>query len=163
MINNDILRRVRDTFELSDSMMITVFEKVDCTVSSDQVGCWLKKNDDSDYKELSDLELATFLNGFINYKREKKEGVAREPETCLNNNLILMKLKIALNLRFEDVLEMLAPFKLAEPPITKPVLNAYLRKSDLKQYRECPDQVLDYFLKEIQLKYHLTASQTDEI
>ena len=100
---------------------------------------------------MSDLELATFLNGLINYKREKKEGVVRIPETCLNNNLILMKLKIALNLKFEDVLEIL---KLVEPPITKPVLTAYLRKADNKQYRECPDQVLEYFFKQIELKYH---------
>jgi len=158
MENNDVLRRVRYTFELNDSEMISVCEKADLIVTREQISCWLKKDEDSDFKKMTDLELSTFLNGFINYRRGKKEGVVRIPETSLTNNLILMKLKIALNLKAEDVL---AVMKLAEFPITKPVLSAFFRRPGHNQYRECQDQILRYFLNGMQLKYHSEKKDDD--
>ena len=63
---------------------------------------WLKKDDDPAYQQLSDLELATFLNGLIVEKRGKKDGPQPAPEQKLNNNIIFMKLKIAFNLNAEQ-------------------------------------------------------------
>ena len=51
------------------------------------------------------MQLAAFLNGLINERRGRKEGSPAKPEKRLNNNIILRKLKIAFNLRDEDVLE----------------------------------------------------------
>ena len=64
--------------------------------------------------------------------------------------MIFMKLKIALNLKAEDVLEVLA---LADLRISKHELSAFFRKPDNKHYRECKDQILRNFLKGLQLKY----------
>jgi uncharacterized protein YehS (DUF1456 family) len=61
-----------------------------------------------------------------------------------------MKLKIALNLKAEDVLEIL---ELAEFRISKHELSAFFRKPGHKHYRECKDQILRNFLQGMQLKY----------
>jgi uncharacterized protein YehS (DUF1456 family) len=108
------------------------------------------KDGDPDLVELSDNELAYFLNGFINEKRGKKEGVQPVTETTLNNNIIFRKLKIALNLKDTDILEIL---KLAGLPISPHELSAFFRNPDQKQYRVCHDQFLRNFLHGMQLKY----------
>ena len=150
MNNNDVLRRIRYVFDFGDSKMIAIFGKADHEVTRGQVSDWLKKDDDPAYQECSDTQLAIFLNGLINDKRGKREGAQPEPEKLLNNNIIFMKLKIALNLKAEDVLELL---ELAEFRISKHELSAFFRKPGHKHYRECKDQILRNFLQGMQLKY----------
>ena len=107
MTNNDVLRRIRYTFNFDDSKMIAIFALADLEVTRAEISNWLKKDDDPDYQKCSDVTLAIFLNGLINDKRGKKEGPQPEPETSLSNNIIFRKLKIALNLQAEDVLMLL--------------------------------------------------------
>lgn len=154
MTNNDILRRIRYIFDLNDTKMISVFGHADCKVTREQVSDWLKKDDDPAYIACNDTQLATFLNGFINLKRGKKDGPQPVPESKLNNNIIFRKLKIALNLKNEDVLDIL---QLAELRISKHELSAFFRREDHKHYRVCKDQILRNFLKGVQLKYRPAA------
>ncbi|MFP6792352.1 MAG: DUF1456 family protein, partial [Pseudomonadales bacterium] len=84
--------------------MITVFAQADLAVSRSQVSNWLKKDDDPEQQPCDDRILAGYLNGLINEMRGKKEGTQPEPEDKLNNNIIFKKLKIALNLKAEDIL-----------------------------------------------------------
>ncbi len=150
MTNNDILRRIRYTFDFDDAKMMAIFALADCEVSRGEVSDWLKKDDAPAYQVCSDTQLAIFLNGLINDKRGKKEGPQPEPEQRLTNNIIFMKLKIALNLKAEDVLEILA---LGGLQISKHELSAFFRRPNHKHYRECKDQVLRNFMKGVQLKY----------
>lgn len=150
MTNNDILRRIRYTFDFSDSKMMAVFGLADHEVTREQVSNWLKKEDDPAYKSCSDNQMAIFLNGLINDKRGKKEGAQPEPEQRLTNNIIFMKLKIALNLKAEDVLDIMS---LADFSMSKHELSAFFRKPGHKHYRECNDQILRNFLKGMQFKY----------
>lgn len=154
MINNDILRRIRYTFDFDDSKMIAIFGSADHQVTRAQISDWLKKDDDPAYQACSDHSLAIFLNGLINDLRGRKEGPQPEPETQLTNNSIFMKLKIALNLKAEDVLEIL---KLADVMISKHELSAFFRRPNHKHYRRCKDQILRNFLKGMQLKYRADA------
>jgi len=150
MTNNDILRRIRYTFNLDDSKMIDIFAAADFDATRAQISDLLKKDDDPDYKECSDTVLAIFLNGFINDKRGRKEGEQPEPEKRLTNNIIFTKLKIALNLKAEEILDIL---DMVEVDISKHELSAFFRKSTHKNFRACQDQVLRKFLKGMQLKY----------
>ena len=150
MINNDILRRIRYTFDFDDTKMMAIFAQADFDSTRAQISDWLKKEDDPSFVKCNDRQLAIFLNGLINDRRGKKEGAQPVPEKHLSNNIIFMKLKIALNLKAEDVLELLA---LAEFRLSKHELSAFFRKSDHKHYRECQDQVLRNFLKGMQIKY----------
>ncbi|MDH5259582.1 MAG: DUF1456 family protein [Gammaproteobacteria bacterium] len=156
MVNNDILRRLRYTFDFNDNKMISLFSLADYQVTRQLVSDWLKKEDDPAYQNCSDPELAIFLNGFIIDKRGKREGPQPEPEKRLSNNIILTKLKIALNLKAEDMLEV---FALAETPVSKPELSAFFRKPGHKHYRECKDQLLRKFLQGLQLKYRPSSTE----
>ena len=151
MTNNDVLRRIRYVFDFNDSKMIAIFALADTQVTREQISNWLKKEEDPDYQNCSDVLLATFLNGLINDKRGKKEGEQPKPEKTLSNNIIFRKLKIALNLKDDDILELLL---LADLRISKHELSAFFRRADHKHYRNCKDQILRNFLKGVQLKYH---------
>ncbi|NQY26635.1 MAG: DUF1456 family protein [Piscirickettsiaceae bacterium] len=150
MTNNDVLRRLRYTFDLNDKTMINIFSQAELTVSREQVSNWLKKDDDADYTNCSDVQLATFLNGFINDRRGKKEGEQPKPEKKLTNNIVFRKLKIALDLRDEDILEILL---LADLRISKHELSAFFRRADHKHFRQCKDQILRNFLHGVQIMY----------
>ena len=158
MTNNDILRRLRYTFDFSDSKMIALFAIADVTVTREQISNWLKKEEDPDYENCSDVQLASFLNGLITDKRGKKDGPKPKPETNLNNNIVFRKLRIALNMQAEDILGIMA---LADLTISKHELSAFFRKPDHKHFRKCKDQILRNFIKGLQLKYRSTE-QTEE-
>ncbi len=147
--NNDVLRRLRYIFDFSDSRMIAIFGQVECVVTRAEISDWLKKDDDPAFVPCSDRLLATFLNGLIVEFRGKQEGVLPVPELRLNNNIILRKLKIALNLQAEDILAVLAG---ADVKISKHELSAFFRKPGTPHYRVCQDQLLRKFLHGLQLK-----------
>jgi len=150
MTNNDIFRRIRYIFNFNDAKMIALFGAANHQVTRAQISDWLKKDDDPAVQKCSDTQLAIFLNGLINHKRGKKPGAQPEPEKRLTNNMIFMKLKIALNLKAEDVLDILA---LADFHISKHELSALFRRPGHKHYRECKDQIFRNFLTGMQLKY----------
>ncbi len=150
MNNNDILRRIRYAFDFNDSKMIAIFGLADQEVNREQISNFLKKDDDPEFQECNDNQLAIFLNGLIIDRRGKKEGLQPEPEQKLNNNIIFRKLKIALDMKTEDVLEVL---ELSDISISKHELSAFFRKPGHKHYRECKEQILRNFLQGIQLKF----------
>ena len=150
MIANDGLRRIRYILDFDDTRMIAVFAEAGQRVTREQVSTWLKKDDNPAYEECSEVMFATFLNGLINQKRGKKDGVQPEPEKRLGNNIIFVKLKIALSLQAEDILTIL---ELVGFQLSKHELSAFFRKSGHKHYRECKDQVLRNFLHGLQLKF----------
>jgi uncharacterized protein YehS (DUF1456 family) len=150
MTNNDIIRRIRYIFDFNDSKMIELFAQGDLQVTRSQISNWLKKDDDPTFINLNDRQMAIFLNGLINDKRGKREGAPPIAEKRLNNNIIFRKLKIALNLKDEDILEIL---DLADMRISKHELSAFFRRPGQSQYRPCNDQLLRNFLLGLQIKY----------
>ena len=150
MTNNDILRRLRYTFNLNDKKMMAIFALAEHKVTREEFSDWLKKEDDPAYKSCSDTQLALFLNGFINFKRGKKEGEQPAPEQRINNNIIFRKLNIALNLKSEEVLTIMDSAGLK---MSKHELSAFFRKQGHKHYRECKDQIMRNFLQGLQQKY----------
>ena len=150
MINNDVLRRIRYTFDFDDSKMMAIFALAGLEVTRAEISDWLKKEDDPDYNKCSDKQFATFLNGLIIENRGKRDGPQAEPETLLNNNIVFRKLKIALNLQADDVLRLV---NRGDFHISKHELSAFFRKPGHKHYRECKDQVLRNFLKGLQHKH----------
>ena len=150
MTNNDILRRVRYIFDFNDDKMVAIFALADYEVTRAQISDWMKQDDDAAFKKLSDPLLAMFLNGLINDKRGKKDGPKPKPEKDLSNNAIFMKLKIALNLKAEDIIEIMDS---QDFRMSKHELSAFFRKIGHKHYRECKDQILRVFLRGLQEKY----------
>lgn len=154
MTNNDILRRIRFIFDFNDTNMIEIFGLAGVQVTREQVISWLQKVTERKFEKCSDSQLAAFLNGFIIFRRGAKEGAQPEPEQKITNNIILRKLKIALDLQAEDMMEILAMNNIQ---ISKHELSALFRKPGHKHYRECSDDLLHAFLNEAQMLYSRDA------
>lgn len=150
MNNNDIFRRLRYIFDFSDDQIIMIFSLADFVVTRAQISDWLKKDDDPAFRQLIDLNLAIFLNGLISFKRGAKDGPKPKPEKRLNNNIVFRKLKIALNYKDEDILDI---FKTVDLRVGRSELSAIFRNPKQKQYRACKDQFLRNFLFGLQQKY----------
>ncbi len=79
------------------------------------------------------------------HKRGRDESRPPLPvEKRLTNNIILKKLRVAFELRDDDLHEIL---RAADLPMTKAELNALFRSPGHKNYRACGDQLLRNFLR----------------
>ena len=150
MNNNDILRRLRYTFDLSNADAIALFSKNPISVAAmDQNGfqARLLKQEEDGYEVCTDQELNAFLDGLIVSRRGLKEPPPNAKplpaDFRLSRNDILKKLRIAMNFRDEDMLATLAA---GGSKLSKSELGAFFRKPDHKHYRACGNQVLRNFI-----------------
>lgn len=61
----------------------------------------------------------------------------------MDNNDVMKKLRVALQLKDDDIIEIL---KLVDFNITKTELSAIFRREDHENYKPCGDQILRNFL-----------------
>lgn len=169
MNNNDILIRIRYALNLKDGQMVKIFKLGGVEVTEEEVKKMLTKVkeefgfQDADSNETlpcNNKMLDAFLNGLITFKRgpqEKKSGQPENPVSITRrnniNNIVLKKLKIALSLTSEEVIDILG---LAGVKISKGELSAVLRKEGHKNYKECGDRYLRNFLKGLAIQYRIT-------
>jgi uncharacterized protein YehS (DUF1456 family) len=78
-----------------------------------------------------------------------KPTTLNKTEDSVTNNDILKKLRIALELKDVDIIEIL---KLADFEISKTELSALFRNPEHKNYRECGNQLLRRFLDGLIIK-----------
>ena len=176
MDNNDILIRLRYALNLRDTEMVEIFKLGGTELTEEIVRKLLIKsketyrynNEVDDHDEIEDKEdkeenikcknstLESFFNGFIIFKRGKQDAKPGQPERpgLKNNenpnNILLKKLKIALSLTSEDMIDIL---KETGVIVTKGELGALLRKEGHKNYKECGDKYARNFLKGLAKKY----------
>lgn len=150
MKNNDILRRLRYALDISDVKMVEIFAKSEYKTTTEQIKNMLKKEDDEDFFNVNDRIMGLFLDGFVIFKRgDNPNNKDIKKEKKLTNNDILKKIKIALSLRTEDILELM---ELAQAPISKSELGAVLQKKDHKNYKECGDKYIKKLLEGLTIK-----------
>lgn len=149
MINNDILRRVSKLLKFDNEKICSVFQLNSCQISEEKLLCFFKEKDEATYLELLDVELASFLNGLIVEMRGAKDGPQAVAEMELSNNAIFNKLKIALALKADDVIEIL---ELAELSLSKYELSAFFRNVNNKHFRKCSDETLSAFIRGLKIK-----------
>ncbi|MFT4855867.1 MAG: hypothetical protein ACI8YP_001662 [Algoriphagus sp.] len=150
MNNSDILRTIRYIFNFKDPEMVNMFKSGGLDLKREEVANFLKNEDEPFYNAIVDIDLAAFLNGFIIEKRGKKEGEEPKPEKTLNNNIVFRKLRIALDLKEDDVLEILSSVGMHISPHE---LSAFFRKPSQPQFRPCKDQILRNFLNGLKKRY----------
>jgi uncharacterized protein YehS (DUF1456 family) len=133
--------------------MVEIFKLSEHEIEQSNLNDLLKKEDEKGYVDCSDNVMEYFLDGLILYKRGKKEiksGQAKKLDSPLTNNTILKKLRIALELKEDDMLGIL---KLANIIVSKSELTALFRRDGHKNYKECGDQFLRNFLKGLTIRY----------
>jgi len=172
MDNNDRLIRLRYALDIRDIDMVKIFRLGGTELTQEQVRKLLIKSKDTyryndeveDHDEIEEKDenikcknstLESFLNGFIILKRGKQDPKPGQPEIPVlknnenPNNIMLKKLKIALSLTSDDMLDILEKTGVN---VTKGELSAIFRKEGHKNYKECGDQVARNFLKGLAIR-----------
>ena len=187
MDNNDILIRLRYALDIKDIDMVEIFKLGGIDISKKEVQEILSNSKDSYHDEddndgdiinnhedtgnsnddvrnnnqgiyCDNYVLNSFLNGFIIFKRGKREpkpGQTERPILSIKenedvNNVMLKKLKIALSLKSKDMIDILEK---AGVSIRKTELSALFRKKGHRNYMECGDKYARNFLKGLTIKY----------
>jgi uncharacterized protein YehS (DUF1456 family) len=146
MANNDLLRSIRDALGLDAATMIQIFKEAGRTVGESAMDAFLKSEAEDGYIPCNNPIMGFFLDGLIIHNRGRQEGTplpAEKPLAELSNNAILKKLRIALDLKEDDLI---AIFKRAGIVMTKHELTALFRKPGHKHYKDCTRQLLYSFI-----------------
>ncbi|HHG8773272.1 TPA: DUF1456 family protein [Raoultella planticola] len=152
MISNDILRSLRYTLKTNNNDLARIFALGEAVVSAEQLVPWLKKEDEEGFQRCPDIMLSLFLNGLIYDKRGKDESAPPlAVERRVNNNIVLKKLRIAFSLKTDDILAILTQQKFR---VSMPEITAMMRAPEHKNFRECGDQFLRYFLRGLTERIH---------
>jgi len=152
VINNDVLRSIRYSLDLGETKVAEIIRLADREISPSEVASLLKKEDEEGFAECDDDILAAFLDGLIVHRRGKLEarpGQERPQDARLDNNAILKKLRVAFELKEDDMHDVL---ERSGFNVSKPELSALFRSRGHKNYRACGDQLLRNFLKGLALR-----------
>ncbi|WP_213876817.1 DUF1456 family protein [Pseudomonas sp. dw_358] len=150
MIHNDVLRSVRYMLDISDAKVLDLIQLSGFAATKEDVAGWLKKDEEEGFVHLPDEAMAHFLDGLVVLKRGRDETRPLLPvELPVTNNVILKKLRVAFELKEDDLHAIL---KAADFPVSKPELSALFRKFGHNNYRPCGDQLLRNFLKGLTLR-----------
>jgi len=145
MTHNDVLRSLRYLLNISDAALIDIVRLGGHDVSNAEMAAFLKKEDEDGYKPCGDKVMAHFLNGLVIHKRGKDESRPPQPvEVPVTNNSVVKKLRVAFELKDDDIIALLEKTTLR---VSKTELGAFFRRPDHRNYRDCGDQFLRYFLK----------------
>lgn len=153
MTNNDFLRRFRYALDISNPTMLKIFGLSNHDMSMTTLLDILKKEIEPGYIQCDDYLLTLFLDGLIIFKRgvrEPAQSSAIQPDVTLTNNDILKKIRIALELREEDLMEIM---RTANVTISKSELNALFRSKGQKNYKPCGDQFMRSLLQGLSRRF----------
>ena len=144
MINNDVLRSVRYTLKMSEFQLVDIVKLGGGEVTQQKMNAYIKRDDEPGFEPCPQNVMGRFLNGLIYHLRGKDET---RPPLALDlptNNVVLKKLRVAFELKDEDLIEML---KRDGQDVSKTELSALFRKEGHPNFRVCGDQFLRRFLK----------------
>ncbi|HUX38629.1 MAG TPA: DUF1456 family protein [Rectinemataceae bacterium] len=168
MNRNDVFRRLRYALNITDLKVIELFALAGRKITRVELEPFFLKEEEAGYVECPDEVLGLFLDGLIVSRRGKREEKAAVPGASpavppkagpsaaetphLSNNEILKRLRIALELKDEDII---AIMDLAKVKVSKSELSAFFRKYGHVNWRPCGDQFLRNFLVGLTAKYRV--------
>ena len=162
MTNNDILIRLRYALDIKNIDMIEMFKLGGAHVTKDELmNMLIKVKDDEEAPEnfikVNNKLLEQFLNGFVTYKRgpqKDENGNVKPPMEATGkenaNNMLLKKVKIALGLTSDDLVDLLYEGGVT---VSKGEMGAILRNPTHKNYKVCGDRFARCFIKGLTYKH----------
>ncbi|MFU8812210.1 MAG: DUF1456 family protein [Balneolaceae bacterium] len=153
MRNDDIISSIRYMLDLPDGGVAEILTLGGYTPKRGDVEAIFKRPkptvtriDGSTAEEDTPDDLtAHFLDGLIIYRRGKSDDHPPQPiETPVTNNTVLKKLRVALELKEKEMLEMIQQGGVT---LSASEFRAFFRDRMHRNYRPAGDQVLRYFLK----------------
>jgi uncharacterized protein YehS (DUF1456 family) len=145
MTHNDVLRSLRYLLETDDTAIAAIIALGGGTTTRPEVTAFMEREDAPGYVLCSDRVMGQFLDGLIIQRRGRDEkGAPRAPEPRVTNNTVLKKLRVAFELKEDDLIALMATSGFE---VSKPELSALFRKPDHRNFKPAGDQFLRNFLK----------------
>jgi len=152
-ITNELLYRIQKSLNLSVDTMLKAYELEAFPMSEEHLNALLKPRGKQGFVQCSYEELGLFLDGLIKLKREvNSKSNGSNEEVLLTNNLILKKLRVALELK-ESEIEII--FALADIILSKQQLKSLFRSEGHKNFKSCSDELLIAFLEGLEEYYYV--------
>lgn len=150
---NEILYRIQKALNLTTEEMLKAYELEAYQMEASHLESLLKRRQDKGFIPASYEELGIFLDGLVTLKRGPSPKKSHDDEAVeLTNNLILKKLRIALELK-EPETEII--FGLADVDLSKQQLSSLFRKEGHKNFKPCSDELLMAFLDGLDEFYYV--------
>lgn len=141
---NEILYRIQKALNLTLEEIVEAYKLEEYEMEEKHLESLLARRQEKDFMLCSYEELGVFLDGLVTLKRGPSPKKTDDDKVVeLTNNLILKKLRIALELK-EAETEII--FGLAEVELSKQQLASLFRKEGHKNFKECSDELLMAFL-----------------
>ena len=155
---NEILYRIQQALNLTTEEMMETYKLEAYPMEASHLESLLKRRHDEGFMLCSYEELGVFLDGLVTLKRGPSPKKTNEGEVIeLTNNLILKKLRIALELK-EAETEII--FGLAERELSKQHLASLFRKEGHKNFKACSDEMLMAFLEGLDEFYFVDPEES---
>ena len=154
---NEVLYHIQKALSLSFEQILETYKLEKYDIETSHLEALLAKRQDKNFKVCGFEELGVFLDGLVVLKRGPSPKKSNEEKPSddtvveLTNNLILKKLRIALELK-EAETEII--FGLGEAELTKQALKSLFRKEGHKNFKECSDVLLMAFLEGLDEFYY---------
>jgi len=156
ILTNEVLYHIQKALNLSIEDMLKVYALEEYKMEASHLESLVKRRQEDGFMLCSYEELGVFLDGFVTLKRGPSPQKKNEEKAVeLTNNLILKKLRIALELK-EAETEII--FGLADVELSKQQLASLFRKEGHKNFKACSDELLIAFLEGLD-EYYYTGEE----
>ncbi|NEW60773.1 DUF1456 family protein [Sulfurovum sp. bin170] len=141
---NDILFKIKTALSLDNETIIKAYALTEYEMGKERLANILKRRQDKGYEEATYEELGIFLDGFVILKRGPSPKAKSDEAVALSNNLMLKKLRIALELKEPELVTL---FALADVNLTKRQVGSLFRSEGHKNFKSCSDELFIAFLE----------------
>jgi len=149
---NNILYHIQKALHLTTNEVLAAYKLEDYKMDAIHLESLINHRQDKGFMLCSYEELGIFLDGLVTLKRGPSPKKQNNDEAVeLTNNLILKKLRIALELK-EAEIEII--FSLADMELTKQQLASLFRKETHKNFKSCSNELLMAFIEGLDEFYY---------
>lgn len=147
---SELIRSIKEALVLNRGQILHMYELENYPISPERVDSILKNRSKKNSANATFEELGVFLDGLVSYKRGKSNTPSPQ-DVVLDNNLVIKKLRAALNLKEFEV-EII--FELADFKISKTAIKNIFRSPTHLKYQECDNKTLEAFLEGLNEFYY---------
>jgi len=149
---NDILFKIKTALKLDNAQMLEAYKLIGFEMTEERLASILQRRLDKGFEEATFEELGLFLDGLVLLKRGPSDKEVDEDEVVeLTNNLILKKVRVAMELKEAELVIL---FALGEVSITKRQIGSLFRKEGGKNFKSCSNELLMAFLEGLDEFYY---------
>lgn len=158
LTTNDILYKIKKALGLTEEQIIEAYTLEGFNMNPEHLQGLLKPRKNRSYVPSTYEELGIFLDGLVTLKRGRSSQQKDESEeVVLTNNLVLKKLRAALELK---EFEIQIVFELVDVELSKQQLSSLFRKEGHKNFKPCSDELLTAFLDGLD-EFYFTGNELE--